>query len=48
MSEHDFFELLNVTLDVQGISLQLINWSEINKDYKYLNLSLDIELVRAR
>lgn len=46
--EQDFYDLLSVTLDVQGISLQLVNWSEINKDYRYLNLALDIALVRTR
>ncbi len=44
----DFYDLLTVTLDVQGVSLQLVNWSEINKDYRYLNLALDIALVRSR
>lgn len=44
----DFYDLLSVTLDVQGISLQLVDWSEINKDYRYLNLALDIALVRSR
>lgn len=48
LPEHDFYDLLSVTLDVQGISLQLINWAEINKDYRYLNLSLDIALVRSK
>lgn len=46
--EQDFYDLLTVTLDVQGVSLQLVNWSEINKDYRYLNLALDIALVRSR
>lgn len=46
--EQDFYDLLTVTLDVQGVSLQLVNWGEINKDYRYLNLALDIALVRAR
>ena len=46
--EQDFYDLLSVTLDVQGISLQLVNWGEINKDYRYLNLSLDIALIRSR
>ena len=46
--ETDFYDLLSVTLDVQGISLQLVNWTEINKDYRFLNLSLDIALVRTR
>jgi hypothetical protein len=46
--EQDFYDLLTVTLDVQGVSLQLVNWAEINKDYRYLNLALDIALVRSR
>lgn len=46
--EQDFYDLLTVTLDVQGVSLQLVNWGEISKDYRYLNLALDIALVRAR
>jgi hypothetical protein len=46
--QQDFYDLLTVTLDVQGVSLQLVNWSEINKDYRYLNLALDIALVRSR
>ena len=44
----DGTRLLTVTLDVQGVSLQLVNWGEINKDYRYLNLALDIALVRSR
>jgi len=39
---------LSVTLDVQGVSLQLVSWNEIDKDYRYLNLALDIALVRSR
>ncbi len=46
--EQDFYDLLSVTLDVQGVSLQLINWGEVDKDYRYLNLALDIALVRTR
>ena len=46
--QQDFYDLLTVTLDVQGISLQLINWSEVSKDYRYLNLSLDIALVKGK
>ncbi|MFN0118019.1 MAG: DnaA ATPase domain-containing protein [Elusimicrobiota bacterium] len=46
--EQDFYDLLNITLDVQGISLQIVNWLEIDKDYRYLNLSLDIALVRTK
>lgn len=48
LPEQDFYDLLSVTLDVQGVSLQLVNWTEIEKDYRYLNLALDIALVRTR
>ncbi|MBV9080811.1 MAG: hypothetical protein JO102_06800, partial [Elusimicrobia bacterium] len=48
ISEQDFYDLLTVALDVQGVSLQLVNWGEINKDYRYLNLALDIALVKSR
>ncbi len=48
LPQQDFYDLLTVTLDVQGVSLQLVNWSEIHKDYRYLNLALDIALVRSR
>lgn len=48
ISEQDFYDMLSVTLDVQGISLQMVSWSEISKDYRYLNLALDIALVRTR
>jgi hypothetical protein len=47
VQEQDFYDLLSVTLDVQGVSLQLINWAEVDKDYRYLNLALDIALVRT-
>lgn len=46
--QQDFYDLLTVTLDVQGVSLQLVNWQEVNKDYRYLNLALDIALVRTK
>jgi hypothetical protein len=48
LPENDFYDLLSVTLDVQGVSLQLISWAEIDKDYRYLNLALDIALVRTK
>jgi hypothetical protein len=48
LPEQDFYDLLSVTLDVQGVSLQLVSWNEIDKDYRYLNLALDIALVRSR
>jgi hypothetical protein len=48
VQEQDFYDMLSVTLDVQGVSLQMVNWTEIAKDYRYLNLALDIALVRSR
>ena len=33
-------------MDDEGISLQLVPWLELNKDYRYLNLSLDITLLK--
>ncbi len=46
--EQDFHDPLTVALDAHGVSLQLVSWSEIKKDYRYLNLALDIALVKAR
>ena len=46
--EQDFYDPLTVALDVQGVSLQLVSWGEISKDYRYLNLALDIALVKAK
>ena len=48
VANHDFYDVLSVTLDVQGISLQLVGWAEVKKDYRFLNLALDIALVRSK
>lgn len=48
ITEQDFNDPLTVALDGQNVSVQLVSWGEINKDYRYLNLALDIALVRAR
>ena len=42
----EFGNLLGAVMDDAGISLQLVPWSEMNKDYRYLNLALDITLLR--
>jgi chromosomal replication initiator protein DnaA len=42
----DFANLLSTVMDDAGISLQLVSWLELNKDYRYLNLSLDITLLK--
>jgi chromosomal replication initiator protein DnaA len=42
----DFANLLSTVMDEAGVSLQLVSWFELNKDYRYLNLSLDITLLK--
>ncbi|MFC1501258.1 chromosomal replication initiator protein DnaA [Elusimicrobiota bacterium] len=45
-SESELFgDSLMMTLEGEGISLQLIPWEDLSKDYKYLNLALDITLL---
>jgi len=39
LPEQDFYDLLSVTLVVQGVSLQLVSWNESIKNYRYLNLA---------
>jgi chromosomal replication initiator protein DnaA len=42
----DFSNILASMMDEKQISLQLIPWAELNKDYRYLNLALDITLLK--
>lgn len=42
----DFANILASVMDEQQISLQLVPWSDLNKDYRYLNLALDITLLK--
>ncbi|MCB4792728.1 MAG: chromosomal replication initiator protein DnaA [Elusimicrobia bacterium] len=42
----DFLNMIASVMDENQISLQLIPWIDINKDYRYLNLSLDITLLK--
>ena len=44
----DFANLLGAVMDDAGVSLQLIPWAEKGKDYRYLNLALDITLLRHK
>ena len=44
----DFSNLLATVMDDEKISLQFIPWAEMNKDYRYLNLSLDITLLKHK
>ncbi|MFH1380519.1 MAG: chromosomal replication initiator protein DnaA [bacterium] len=46
--EDDFTNLLAAVMEDERISLQLVSWQEKEKDYRYLNLSLDITLLRHR
>ena len=48
MAEDDFANLLDAVMEDERISLQLVPWKERAKDYRYLNLSLDITLLRHR
>ena len=47
VSNEEFLNILGAMMDDEKISLQFIAWSELNKDYRYLNLSLDITLMTA-
>jgi hypothetical protein len=42
----EFTGLITTAMDDEKISLQLVPWLELNKDYRYLNLSLDITLLK--
>jgi len=44
----DFGNLLSTMMDDEKVSLQLVPWTELNKDYRYLNLALDITLLKHK
>jgi chromosomal replication initiator protein DnaA len=44
----DFGNMLSTVMDDDKLSLQLIPWAELNKDYRYLNLALDITLLKHK
>ena len=48
IASEDFGNLLGAVMDDDGISLQLVPWEEKEKDYRYLNLALDITLLRHK
>jgi len=48
LDEMTFQQKLQETLDTPKISLQLISWQELDKDYRYLNLALDMTLIRYK
>lgn len=46
--EDDFANLITAVMEDERISLQLVPWKERTKDYRYLNLALDMTLLRHR
>ena len=46
LQETIFHQRLQDTFDSNDVSLQFIPWDELTKDYRYLNISLDITLIR--
>ncbi len=48
MDAEDFANLLSTVMDDEKVSLQLVPWAELNKDYRYLNLALDITLLKHK
>lgn len=48
VSAEDFGNLLSSVMEDEKVSLQLVPWTEINKDYRYLNLALDITLLKHK
>ncbi len=45
LSEDDFAGFLSAALEEERIALQFIPWSEMGKDYRYLNCALDLSLL---
>jgi|GEM_PF-666489 len=48
MNVTDFSNLLAAMMEDEGISLQFMPFNELGKEYKYLNLALDITLIKHR
>ena len=48
VTSDDFSTLLGAMMEDEKISMQYVPWKELNKDYKYLNLALDITLLRNK
>ncbi len=44
VKEDEFSNVLGALMSDEKISFQLVPWQELNKDYRYLNLALDITL----
>ncbi len=48
LQETIFFNRLQELFDQHQISLQIVPWDELTKDYRFLNLALDITLIRIQ
>ncbi|OGS22459.1 MAG: chromosomal replication initiator protein DnaA [Elusimicrobia bacterium RIFOXYA2_FULL_39_19] len=44
----DFMSNITAIMENAKISLQYLSWDELNKDYRYLNLALDITLTKHK
>jgi Holliday junction resolvasome RuvABC ATP-dependent DNA helicase subunit len=48
LQEGVFFNSLQEAFDQANLSLQMVPWDELGKDYRFLNLALDITLIRIK
>ncbi|MBU0951219.1 MAG: chromosomal replication initiator protein DnaA [Elusimicrobia bacterium] len=48
ISNDEFMTSISSFMESEKISLQYISWDELNKDYRYLNLALDITLTKHK
>jgi Holliday junction resolvasome RuvABC ATP-dependent DNA helicase subunit len=48
LPEGIFFSRLQEAFDQAKLSLQMVPWDELSKDYRFLNLALDITLIRIK
>lgn len=48
LQEGIFFSRLQEAFDQEKLSLQMVPWDELSKDYRFLNLALDITLIRIK
>ena len=48
LSAEEFMNTLSVMMENEGISMQFVPWTDLEKDYRYLNLALDIALTKRQ
>lgn len=48
VSPSEFYNNLLPHFEQESIALEFINWQELNKEYRYLNLALDIALLKFK